>query len=276
MPFTHPGLVIWTAVEVARSLIGTALCTSQDPWTSGELRLAASTYLATALMIEQARIFCDNPVIFHPVQGPRNAVARYDLAIFVNTGVRMSMSAPNSPSPGIYAVITLPLLNRILATLRSPELGFFGFVVPTRRQTPFISGLLVKAGDSGLLALCSFLHPRRTCIYVACDFDVLVKFRVVNGVHHPMVLVPTSNVPQVPGSAFEVAASAESRPKKCDQKGSTHLQDRQQVDHFGVALSKRRSERQGKSAADPTGHTLSCPAVSCDDPGLAVEIPAEG
>jgi hypothetical protein len=41
----------------------------------------------------------------------------------------------------MYAVISLPLLNRILAVLRSPELGFFGFVMPTRMHTPFISGL---------------------------------------------------------------------------------------------------------------------------------------
>jgi hypothetical protein len=45
------------------------------------------------------------------------------------------------PSPGIYAVITFPVLNRTLAILRSPELGFLGFVVPTFRHTPFSSGL---------------------------------------------------------------------------------------------------------------------------------------
>jgi len=44
------------------------------------------------------------------------------------------------PSPGIYAVTSLPLLNRTFAVLRSPEFGFFGFVMPTRIHTPFISG----------------------------------------------------------------------------------------------------------------------------------------
>jgi hypothetical protein len=73
----------------------------------------------------------------------------------------------HSPSPGIYAVITVPLLKRTLATFLSPELGFFGFVVPTLRHTPFSSGLLTMAGDLALLAFCPFLHPRRTWLYVA-------------------------------------------------------------------------------------------------------------
>ena len=47
----------------------------------------------------------------------------------------------------MYAVITFPLLNLTLAIFLSPELGFFGFVVPTFKQTPFISGLFASAGD---------------------------------------------------------------------------------------------------------------------------------
>jgi hypothetical protein len=44
--------------------------------------------------------------------------------------------------------MTLPLLNRTFAVLRCPELGFFGFVIPTFRQTPFISGRPTMAGES--------------------------------------------------------------------------------------------------------------------------------
>lgn len=66
------------------------------------------------------------------------------------------------PSPGMYAVMTLPLLNLTLATFRSPELGFLGFVVPTLTHTPFISGLSTKAGDVGFRARCSTRQPRRT------------------------------------------------------------------------------------------------------------------
>lgn len=57
---------------------------------------------------------------------------------------------------------TLPLLNRTLAVFLSPELGFFGFVIPVFRHTPFISGRLCSAGDRRLRAGCSTRHPRRT------------------------------------------------------------------------------------------------------------------
>lgn len=66
----------------------------------------------------------------------------------------------------MYAVTTFPLLNLTLAIFLSPEFGFFGFVVPTFRHTPFISGLFASAGDR------SFRRPRAdrpfrsTCINV--------------------------------------------------------------------------------------------------------------
>jgi hypothetical protein len=68
------------------------------------------------------------------------------------------------PSPGIYAVMTFPLLNRTLATFLSPELGFLGFVTPTRKQTPFISGhfLVASCGEVGFRAFCPCRQPRRT------------------------------------------------------------------------------------------------------------------
>jgi len=66
------------------------------------------------------------------------------------------------PLPGIYAVTTLPLLNLILAVFRSPEFGFFGFVIPVFKHTPFIWGRLTSAGDRRLRARCSTRHPRRT------------------------------------------------------------------------------------------------------------------
>lgn len=43
-------------------------------------------------------------------------------------------------SPGIYAVITFPLLSFSSAHFRFPELGFFGFRVKTLMQTPFLWG----------------------------------------------------------------------------------------------------------------------------------------
>jgi hypothetical protein len=58
----------------------------------------------------------------------------------------------NSPSPGIYAVTSMPLLNLHLAIFLSPELGFLGFVMPTRRHTPFIAGLCTSCGETFLRA----------------------------------------------------------------------------------------------------------------------------
>lgn len=87
-------------------------------------------------------------------------------------------SIPHSPSPGIYAVTTLPVLSLTLAIFLSPEFGFFGFVVPTFRHTPFISGRSASAGDVGLRARCATRQPRRTWLNVAGRGVVVVKARV--------------------------------------------------------------------------------------------------
>jgi hypothetical protein len=62
--------------------------------------------------------------------------------------------------------MTFPVLNLTLAIFLSPELGFFGFVVPTFRQTPFSSGLFFNCGDRSFRAPCDILPWRRTCINV--------------------------------------------------------------------------------------------------------------
>ena len=40
------------------------------------------------------------------------------------------------PTPGMYAVTSMPFVSRTRATLRSAEFGFFGVEVNTRTQTP--------------------------------------------------------------------------------------------------------------------------------------------
>src|SRR5215210_8302629 len=50
------------------------------------------------------------------------------------------------PTPGMYAVTSMPLVNRTRATLRRAELGFFGVVVYTRVQTPRFCGAPRRAG----------------------------------------------------------------------------------------------------------------------------------
>lgn len=62
--------------------------------------------------------------------------------------------------------MTLPVLNRTLAIFLSPELGFFGFVVPTFKHTPLSSGLFFNCGDRSFRAPCADLPWRRTCINV--------------------------------------------------------------------------------------------------------------
>src|SRR3954462_8057022 len=51
------------------------------------------------------------------------------------------------PSPGMYAVISLPLESRTRATFRRAEFGFFGVIVLTWRQTPRLNGQASSTGD---------------------------------------------------------------------------------------------------------------------------------
>src|SRR3989344_1590994 len=44
------------------------------------------------------------------------------------------------PSPGIYAVTSIPFVNLTRATFRKAEFGFFGVMVLTERQTPRLKG----------------------------------------------------------------------------------------------------------------------------------------
>lgn len=77
-----------------------------------------------------------------------------------------ALPCPTIPSPGIYAVMTFPVLKRTLAIFLSPELGFFGFVVPTFKHTPLSSGLSFNWGDRSFRAFRCARPPRRTWISV--------------------------------------------------------------------------------------------------------------
>src|SRR3989338_5979727 len=69
------------------------------------------------------------------------------------------------PSPGIYAVTSMPFVSRTRATFRSAEFGFLGVIVVTLMHTPRLNGdaygtgrfsktikHLPKAGDFDLYA----------------------------------------------------------------------------------------------------------------------------
>src|SRR5690606_18888934 len=58
------------------------------------------------------------------------------------------------PSPGMYAVTSMPLVRRTRATLRSAELGFFGVVVYTRVHTPRFWGAPSVTTVRSFNALC--------------------------------------------------------------------------------------------------------------------------
>jgi hypothetical protein len=106
----------------------------------------------------------DNPAICLLLRAQPNAVVHCDLSINQHPFKplnREPLCIP-LPSPGIYAQTNVPLLNLTLATLRSPEFGFFGFTVVTRKHTPFSSGLFARAGDVARRAFWPTLHPRIT------------------------------------------------------------------------------------------------------------------
>src|SRR3954452_14212975 len=60
----------------------------------------------------------------------------------------------------MYAVISLPLESRTLATLRRAELGFLGVIVLTWRQTPRLNGQASSTGD--LVLYCTGRRGLRT------------------------------------------------------------------------------------------------------------------
>lgn len=46
--------------------------------------------------------------------------------------------------PGIYAVTSIPLVNRTRAIFRSAEFGFLGVIVLTLMHTPRLNGLFIS------------------------------------------------------------------------------------------------------------------------------------
>src|ERR1019366_5520554 len=57
------------------------------------------------------------------------------------------------PTPGMYAVTSMPPVRRTRATLRRAEFGFLGVVVYTRVHTPRRCGLPLSAGVLVLVTL---------------------------------------------------------------------------------------------------------------------------
>jgi hypothetical protein len=75
------------------------------------------------------------------------------------------------PSPGMYAVTSMPLVNRTRATFLSAEFGFLGVVVYTRVHTPRFWGLPCNAGDLLFQRIRSLLF-RTTWLIVGTDYEL--------------------------------------------------------------------------------------------------------
>src|SRR5688500_9292584 len=86
----------------------------------------------------------------------------------------MECSCRLCPSPGMYAVTSMPEDRRTRQTLRRAEFGFFGVVVYTRVQTPRRWGEPLSAGVLALSVLdwralrtscwmVGTVDPRRSC-----------------------------------------------------------------------------------------------------------------
>lgn len=85
------------------------------------------------------------------------------------------------PSPGIYAVMTLPFEQRTFATFRRAEFGFLGFVVKIFEQTAFTNGLPSSAGTFEGRPRRGTRAPRSTCRYVVSAAGVDEKQRSDGG-----------------------------------------------------------------------------------------------
>lgn len=70
----------------------------------------------------------------------------------------------------MYAVMTLPVDRRTRAVLRSPELGFLGFVMPTLMHTPLSAGALIadSAGETACRARCGLRQPCKSIARQNC------------------------------------------------------------------------------------------------------------
>lgn len=73
----------------------------------------------------------------------------------------------------------LPLVSLTLAVFLWPEFGFFGFVIPTFRHTPFISGRPTMAGERERRSLFTSRPLRRTWLRVVRCGVVVEKEREV-------------------------------------------------------------------------------------------------
>lgn len=75
------------------------------------------------------------------------------------------------PSPGTYAIISLPLLKRTRTHFRLAEFGFFGFRINVFKMTPFKNGL----SPNGFRLNIGFLWGPVLCIWLSDAIHLVVS-----------------------------------------------------------------------------------------------------
>src|SRR6476646_12227246 len=96
------------------------------------------------------------------------------------------------PTPGMYAVTSMPLVRRTRATLRRAEFGFLGVVVYTRVHTPRRWGEPLSAGVLVLPTL-SWRPLRTSWLIVGNLFSVRCGVRCLRAaaLRHSLVYAPS-------------------------------------------------------------------------------------
>src|ERR1019366_1294218 len=104
------------------------------------------------------------------------------------------------PSPGIYAVTSMPLDKRTRATLRSAELGFFGVMILTCKHTPRFCGHPVMAGCFGL-RVCTTRAFLTSWLIVGIPYSVVRAFKEKDTIFPAELKVKSKERKNVRGSS---------------------------------------------------------------------------
>src|SRR4051795_8499607 len=167
------------------------------------------------------------------------------------------------PTPGMYAVTSMPLVSRTRATLRSAEFGYLGVVVYTRVHTPRRWGLPLSAGVLVLSTLSS--RPLRTNCWIVgnaspCSLALFSECYVSStgrttgaGSWPPPALGRVAYRPQdraQPDVCGEVQRSGTDRPARGGPEPPWRAERPGEPQARRTRLPGRRAERQNGRSAD--------------------------
>src|SRR5579883_288472 len=137
------------------------------------------------------------------------------------------------PSPGMYAVTSIPLVKRTLATLRRAEFGFFGVVVYTRVHTPRFCGDCCSAGTF-LRDFCTTRGLAISWLIVGMSAFTFSRSRETNRLRE---------IPLGPLQIPQRAAFRENDPPKAKSRQPPIAEQKALRRHRGPRASSDRSDR---------------------------------